>query len=69
MILDWSARDNEGVLHENHIHDKEGNIVPATLELITQTLRDLPELFSWIRTQAANTALFLKDVSESDLKN
>lgn len=70
IIVSWAAKDAEGEMQDGMIHDpKTGELVEATQETIVEALNTFPELFSWIRTQASNTALFLDSVIEVDAKN
>lgn len=57
------------VLSWENIKDAAGNPIPYTQECVVQVLKDLPDLYTDLRTQANNMALFRKEVNEADLKN
>ena len=75
VIIQWSTaqideKTGDRAVKANTIHDPDtGKVESATPELIEKTLIRHPELFDWIRDQAADASLFLDDVVETDVKN
>lgn len=67
MMLDAYA--TTVVLGWDGITDKEGNVLPFSVDNVKKVFKDLPDLFSQVRKSADDAALFRADELEADVKN
>lgn len=68
VILGWESQNNDGEFVPG-VYLPDGQIEPYSQDAVTRALRDLPELYKDIRTQAQNVNLFLEHIREVDAKN
>lgn len=58
IVKDWS-----------NVQDENGNVIPFSKANAIKVFTDLPDLYSILQKQAADAALFRKDVLEAEAKN
>ena len=64
-----ATKNNEPVWTLGKFYTREGKLVEATEENVAALLLDVDELFADIRTMAANSATYLKEMDEEDEGN
>ena len=74
VILDWQTKTGEtkegGRTFEKGIEPPTGDkLLPVTKENIVLTLKNLPDLFQDIQSQAQTVALFRQNIVEDDAGN
>lgn len=74
IILNWQTKISEGQhgkpLYKVGIEAPEGgDLLPFKVKNVVQTLRDLPELFTDIQSQANKFALYRESILEAEAGN
>jgi len=72
-ILGWETKTGEDEkgepIFEQGIEASDGSLLEVTVDNITKTFRNLPDLFMDIKEQCMSPALFRQELLEKDVKN
>ncbi len=68
VILNWEVKNEAGEFEEG-IEAEDGSILPFTTANVSDTLKNLPDLFKDIQEQASKAALYLQSIQELEAGN